>query len=387
MATTQYIGSRYVPLFADPAEWNNTRAYEPLTIVLHDGNSYTSKQYVPVGVDIANSDYWAETGNYNAQVEQYRKEVLSYDERITTADTVAGNALSMAQKSAQDVQQLQSDLSTIQAPSVGGEFYNSFFIPVYNDTRDSSARIDEEFEKLLKMKCKAVLIVHINEQAVDGTGEGMNNIEYFMGKIKENNVTCDVVKFHCTNIGSGTTFEFYKKMVEKYLSTYTFNTCWLFNEDLDSAEQHLDFLAELKSKYATRFGTSLSFAGYEAVVTKGSKFVDACDIIGYNFYPAVCYGNKPTPGDYDNAFKSFFLYTGSKELVITECGIKPLVSSLPSPATWNNTGVVYNQIQQQYMRAAIMNLLPSTTVYDWFSNHYTPETAAFIGGLVSQNYK
>jgi hypothetical protein len=74
MAVTQYIGSRYVPLFADPAEWSSTKTYEALTIVLHQGNSYTSKQFVPVGIDIDNTDFWAETGNYNAQVEFYRQE-------------------------------------------------------------------------------------------------------------------------------------------------------------------------------------------------------------------------------------------------------------------------------------------------------------------------
>ena len=80
----QYIGARYVPLFANPAEWDNTKTYEPLTIVLHDGNSYTSRQYVPAGIDIANTDYWALTGNYNAQVEAYRQEVKNFDARITS---------------------------------------------------------------------------------------------------------------------------------------------------------------------------------------------------------------------------------------------------------------------------------------------------------------
>ena len=70
----QYIGARYVPLFADPAEWDNTKTYEPLTIVLHKGNSYTSRQYVPTGIDINNNEYWALTGNYNAQIEAYRAE-------------------------------------------------------------------------------------------------------------------------------------------------------------------------------------------------------------------------------------------------------------------------------------------------------------------------
>lgn len=91
MAVTQYTGARYVPLFAEPAEWANTYAYEPLTIVVHEGNSYTSKQAVPKGVDISNEKYWALTGNYNAQVEQYRKEVKQYGDKID-ANTAAISA-------------------------------------------------------------------------------------------------------------------------------------------------------------------------------------------------------------------------------------------------------------------------------------------------------
>ena len=83
MAVTQYIGSRYVPLFADPIDWDITRAYEPLTIVYYQGNSYTSKQAVPTGIDVTNTTYWAITGNYNAQIEQYRREVQTFDGRIT----------------------------------------------------------------------------------------------------------------------------------------------------------------------------------------------------------------------------------------------------------------------------------------------------------------
>lgn len=79
----QYVGARYVPVFADPLEWSDTIGYEPLTVVLHEGNSYTSRQSVPVGIDIGNATYWAETGSYNAQIEAYRREVLAYDGRIT----------------------------------------------------------------------------------------------------------------------------------------------------------------------------------------------------------------------------------------------------------------------------------------------------------------
>ena len=93
---TQYVGARYVPLFANPAQWTNDRQYEPLTIVLHQGNSFTSMQYVPVGIDITNEEFWAQTGNYNAQIEQYRQEVKEYTKKIADIEnTQQGQAESI----------------------------------------------------------------------------------------------------------------------------------------------------------------------------------------------------------------------------------------------------------------------------------------------------
>lgn len=70
----QYVGARYVPKII--GEWNKALQYEPLSIVTHLGNSFTSKVPVPANIDITNTDYWVNTGNYNAQVEAYRKETL-----------------------------------------------------------------------------------------------------------------------------------------------------------------------------------------------------------------------------------------------------------------------------------------------------------------------
>ena len=87
----QYVGARYVPVFANPIEWSDTREYEPLTIVTYQGNSYTSMQYVPTSISIADTAYWALTGNFNAQVEAYRAEVRAFDDRIN-ANTAAIDA-------------------------------------------------------------------------------------------------------------------------------------------------------------------------------------------------------------------------------------------------------------------------------------------------------
>lgn len=89
-ARLQYIGSRYVPIFGrkgeDSIEWDNSGTYEPLTIVLYQGNSYTSRQFVPVGIEITNEEYWAKTGNYNAQIEQYRQEVTSISNEVAAVE-------------------------------------------------------------------------------------------------------------------------------------------------------------------------------------------------------------------------------------------------------------------------------------------------------------
>lgn len=112
MATNQYIGARYVPLFAEPAQWDKTKQYEPLTIVMHEGNSYTSRQFVPAGIEVTNDAFWALTGNYNAQVEQYRKEVVTYDKRITTAQGTADKAGADAAKAASDAKKANDGLLT-----------------------------------------------------------------------------------------------------------------------------------------------------------------------------------------------------------------------------------------------------------------------------------
>lgn len=111
---TQYVGARYVPLFADPIEWSSARAYEPLTIVLHQGNSYTSRQSVPTGVDISDDAFWAMTGNYNAQIEQYRAEVAQYDGRIKAVEGDTAQLKTDVSQLKTDTAQLETDVSQLK---------------------------------------------------------------------------------------------------------------------------------------------------------------------------------------------------------------------------------------------------------------------------------
>lgn len=87
-----YVGHRYVPKMF--GEWDKSKLYEPLSIVQYQGNSFTSRQYVPVGMDINNEDYWVLTGNYNAQIEQYRQDVVNVKNSFNTLRTDTNNAIS-----------------------------------------------------------------------------------------------------------------------------------------------------------------------------------------------------------------------------------------------------------------------------------------------------
>lgn len=78
----QYIGARYVPKFStvNDGVWDNKYTYETLEIVKHNNDFYTSKKPVPVGIDIANTEYWVLTGG------NYAEEIQNLNTRVTTAE-------------------------------------------------------------------------------------------------------------------------------------------------------------------------------------------------------------------------------------------------------------------------------------------------------------
>lgn len=78
MALRQYIGARYVPVFA--GEWDINKTYEPLSIVtVANVGSYTSKKYVPAGVAITDTDYWVESANLSGQLSALTTRVDNLD--------------------------------------------------------------------------------------------------------------------------------------------------------------------------------------------------------------------------------------------------------------------------------------------------------------------
>ena len=160
----QYVGARYVPKFADPTAWASGTSYEAMTIVTYNNSSYTSKITVPatVGNPADNPDYWALTGNYNAQVEQYRQEVenvkINYSKCFNTAaNMIADTSLTEGT--------IVKTLGYNKIADNGGAFYK-----IYNTKEQNS----EHYENLSNGKY-ALLIPngYITPQMFGAIGDGV----------------------------------------------------------------------------------------------------------------------------------------------------------------------------------------------------------------------
>lgn len=93
-----YVGPRIVPLiFKNPvdgsSEWIQNYQYEPLTIVTYQGDSYTSRQYVPIGMPITNTNYWVQTGSFNGQIASLQNQVNTNTTDINTLNTSFQNLI------------------------------------------------------------------------------------------------------------------------------------------------------------------------------------------------------------------------------------------------------------------------------------------------------
>lgn len=165
MTVREYIGARYVPLFM--GEWDNTAAYEPLSIVQYQGNSYTSRQSVPVGIPITNELYWAQTGNYNAQIEAYRAEVQGFEGRISDLENT--------------VKRVEDDTLYVGIPLIKGsctlvKAEDKAFLVDCGDAGDGSNIASFLTEKAVS-RLDAVIISHFHHDHFGAFSEILNFID------------------------------------------------------------------------------------------------------------------------------------------------------------------------------------------------------------------
>ena len=122
--------------------WDKNKEYENLSVVLaSNGDSYTSKKNVPKGIELSNTEYWAISSRFNAQLEVQKQRIdnivalpsgsTTGDAELTDirvgADGVTYNTAGTAVR--EQVSSLKEDLVELESGSnlniIKGKFINN----------------------------------------------------------------------------------------------------------------------------------------------------------------------------------------------------------------------------------------------------------------------
>lgn len=354
-----YVGNRYVPKVM--GEWDITKEYEPLMIVTHQGNSFTSKTFIPQGIDIQNESFWCQTANYNVQManlkddfEKNSNEIISnFQNKIKEVNDNFNNTINTINTN------IQSEVKRkfrILKPSLGS----------FIDTFPSGQRIttsEEVKKRLLELKNSKIdewiiqpwIVKEGNNLVCNyNTTDILNEIEY----AKTIGITPICLKIHMYNIGQDDINQIgeenfktqYKNTVIK-LATALKNEgiyyCCVFNENewlyLDSSWESfvLDVINIVKQ---LGYKTGISTMGIDNTLKLSNNILDSVDCFFANYYPELSNKEEKTTVldivnslNYDHAYEDILYLKNkyNKDFIISEFGVMDYWACLNEPGSWD----------------------------------------------------
>lgn len=380
MAVTEYIGPLVGPVFADPAEWTPTRSYEALNVVLNEGNSYTAKQDVPIGVQITDTDYWLETGNYNAQLEQYRKET----QKLLALSTKVNENTNNIATNTSEIKKI-NEYSNKPIPTKFG--YNIDIGGTY---------ITEEVVKQRIRVCylagltSATICVHIDS---DGSIKYLDNVKNAIDIFINNNIPYSI-KFHngynqAANTYINSIFSLLQGLSTKPQIVYVYNEPEISYINSNSVYM-ISCIRQLQENNYT-VGTSFTDKG----IFYGEDVWSKADIVGFTFYPSMGYSLTNTIENTEKiASQNFMKITEGidKPIAVTETGIMPYKCCLFAPATWDlkngyppDSNVGRNRDENVYItycKGMIKALNGCCDIVSlWFTGTLTENNAVYLRGV------
>lgn len=355
----KYVGLRYVPKIM--GEWDNTKEYEPLMIVTHDGNSYTSKTFIPVGIDITNESFWCLTGNYNAQIIQLQNDFKNQSDNILSTFNTANET--NKEMFNENTTKLFNEVTT---------FENKFkkFIPnfaCYMDTFPNGKRIistDEVKNKLDKFKKCNLKEWIIEPKIVFDSTNNTVKCDYDLNEIKKqiqygNSIGIKPIclkmpmlfieKETIMQIGIEKFKADYKKLVLNIatsLQNCAIKYAVVFNENewLYLDKQYEDFVIDvIESVKALGYKVCINTMGVINTLKLSDRIKNAVDVFSANTYPNI--SNKLDKTTFDDVVNSLntnniinmfkhLKNTYNKKMIISETGVMDYWACLNNPGQW-----------------------------------------------------
>ena len=195
MSVREYIGARYVPVFADPIQWDPTLVYEPLTVVTDQGASYVSRRYVPEGIQLDNTDYWVLWADFNAQLQHYINEVNTFDGRIDALEDALPIADYTSASTVSDAISALSGKFPIDTADIADDAITADKI---DDGAVGTSAIDDDAVTNAKIATGAVDTAEIADDAI--TAAKIDDDAITTDAIADSAVTLDKMGF---NLGDG----------------------------------------------------------------------------------------------------------------------------------------------------------------------------------------
>lgn len=200
----KYVGLRYVPKVL--GEWDKTQSYEPLCVVTYQGNSFTSKTFIPSNTDITNETFWCQTGNYNAQVEllkdNFDKNVNSLNENYSNFEkTVNDTIANYFKKVNETVENDKNRTNTIFNEN------KAYFLPYFGIKEGSeNAQTNSNILKTTNFPLGATLILPIGDYYFSETIDLYKNqlsLKGYQTTFSQDNAECGCTTLHFENLLDG----------------------------------------------------------------------------------------------------------------------------------------------------------------------------------------
>lgn len=147
-----YIGARYVPLIYQgsdgSANWEKDTVYEPLTIVLYNHETYTSKSFVPANILPTDTKYWVKTSNFNAEFMKIENMVSDLSQNVDSLNDDMKTAQDSISANANNISTNTADITAIKAVNQAQQTAIDHHTTSITEILEKNAQQDERISDL-----------------------------------------------------------------------------------------------------------------------------------------------------------------------------------------------------------------------------------------------